>query len=103
MSRKRQTLEIGGANGGSWSFFYKDETGDLGREKETLFYQPWGFRPPADRTKEKAEHWPSMDYDERWRLTATLYPHCIGNGQVKPLRWPELKIALWWWNWAQVA
>lgn len=100
MSRKRATLETGAGGSTGWSIFYKDETGDLGREKEVLFYQPWGFRQPAWLAERDDETWPSMDYDERWRLTNTLYPHVLtGDPRNRPLDWPELQIALWWWNW----
>lgn len=103
MSKKRQTLEVGGHGGSGWSMFYKDETGDLSQGKEILFYQTWGFLPSAKPRKEKEERWASMDYDNRWRLTTSLYPHFIGMANAIPLSWEKLIIAEWWWNWAKTA
>jgi hypothetical protein len=106
MSKKRQTLEIGAGGGGSgYSLFYKDETANLAAMKDVLFYQTWGLGAPAEPPPPEMfqETWASMDYDRRWTLTVKLYPSALDQPRACPLQWPELEIALWWWNWAKVS
>jgi hypothetical protein len=75
-----------------YSWFFIDETAQYRPVKEALFYQAWGLDPEARARwvlEDDAgdERWPSMDYDERLRLTAILVPTLIGRG---PMTWEEI-------------